>query len=77
MVTDFLFVMPSFFHGFARTLDMWGSLNSYNQSATPAEADARAMYNDWAMVGEDLRLAIRSLETDLKLQEEQAETAVQ
>jgi len=54
MTTDFLFARTSFFHGLARTLDLWGSLNFYNRSPTPEEDDARSMYLDWAMVGQDL-----------------------
>lgn len=55
--SDFLFVMPSFLGGAARTLDLGGLYDSgsYNESATPAEADALAIANDWAVVGNDLR----------------------
>ena len=54
--TDFLFVMPSLLNGAARTLDLAALYDSgsYNDSATPAEADALAIANDWAVVGNDL-----------------------
>lgn len=58
MGSDFLFPRPSFVHGMARTLDMWGALNVYNVSRTPQEADARAMASDWHAVGDDLNTAI-------------------
>lgn len=52
--SDFLFVRPSLFRGLARTLDLVGSLNSYNWSANGDAADALATYIDWALVGKDL-----------------------
>lgn len=52
--SDFLFAMPSFWSGVARLLDLMGVFDDYNRSETPNEADARAMYADWAMVGQDL-----------------------
>ena len=58
MRTDFLFVSPSPWLGFARLLDIAGTFDRYNVSRTPEEADARAMYSDWRMVGEDLADAI-------------------
>ena len=59
--TDFLFVMPGYVDGAARTLDLAGLYDSgsYNESRTPAEADAWAIANDWAVVGNDLDRAIR------------------
>lgn len=59
--TDFLFVMPSYLGGAARTLDLAGFYDSgsYNESQTPAEADAWAIANDWAVVGNDLDRAIK------------------
>lgn len=59
--SDFLFVMPSLLHGAARTLDLGGLYDSgsYNESATPAQADACAIANDWAAVGMDLREVIQ------------------
>lgn len=52
--------MPTVLNGAARTLDLAGLYDSgsYNESATPAEADALAIANDWAVVGKDLRQAI-------------------
>jgi hypothetical protein len=54
MDTDFLFAQPSLMSGMARTFDLFGLFDSYNQSLTGAEADRRALYCDFAMVGQDL-----------------------
>ncbi len=58
MSSDYLFVRPSLFRGFARTLDIYGSLDSYNWSGSPAEADARAMAIDWVIVGNEIAAAM-------------------
>ena len=58
--TDFLFVMPSLIGGAARVLDLGGVFDSgsYNESRSPAEADARAIASDWRMVGDDMQSAL-------------------
>lgn len=58
IVTDFLVPRPSFLEGMARVMDMGGSLSRYNRSRTPEEADSRALANDFAMVGQDMRASI-------------------
>jgi len=50
---------PSFFEGVARLFDFSGSLNHYNYSRTPMEADYRAILSDWRNVGYDLRTAMQ------------------
>jgi hypothetical protein len=57
-VTDFLFARPSFFEGMGRIIDFGGTMTSFNRSSTPEEADSRAMYEDWRVVGNDLRAAL-------------------
>jgi hypothetical protein len=52
--TDFLFAQPSFLSGFARLLDLFGLFDSYNESRSPKEADAKAMYADWRITGQDI-----------------------
>jgi hypothetical protein len=56
--SDFLFAQPSFLTGIARIFDFSGSINLYNFSQTPEQADLRAIQNDWAMVGQDLNTAL-------------------
>lgn len=58
-MTDYLFARPSFLSGMARALDMGGTFDAYNISATPEEADAIALYNDFKTIGDDLRQAIK------------------
>lgn len=60
MSSDFLFVRPSLFRGFARTLDLVGSLDSYNWAGSGQEADALAMYVDWALVSADVAASLKS-----------------
>lgn len=54
MRTDYLFAAPSFLSGAARLLDLSGRFDVYNDSDDEALADARAIYSDWRMVGQDL-----------------------
>ena len=56
--STFLFADPSFIYGVAHLLDFEGTFVSYNQSRTPIEADAKALYADWRTVGEDLLAAM-------------------
>jgi hypothetical protein len=65
-MTDFLFARPSFFEGMARIIDFGGTLTVFNTSRTPEEADARAMFEDWRAVGNDLRLAVAREKLSLK-----------
>ena len=58
--SDFLFVRPSLFRGFARTLDLVGSLDSYNWAGSGQEADALASRVDWSLVGADLDAAMKA-----------------
>jgi hypothetical protein len=56
--SGFLYADPSFLSGAARTLDLYGLYDAYNISATPLEADARALAADWIVTGQDLQDAI-------------------
>ncbi len=59
-----LFAEPSALEGAARLLDLGTTLQEYNASHTEAEADTRALANDWRAVGEDMMSAIRFYETE-------------
>lgn len=54
-----LYTRPSFFEGIARLFDITGSLNKYNKSRTPEEADFRAIRSDWEAVGNEISSAAR------------------
>jgi hypothetical protein len=58
MVTDFLVARPSFLSGVCRILDLGATFNVYNSSRTPDEADLRAVYADWKVVGDDIFRAL-------------------
>jgi hypothetical protein len=56
--SGFLYADPSFLSGAARAFDLYGLYDAYNASATPLEADARALAADWIVTGQDLQDAI-------------------
>ena len=58
---DFLFARPSFVTGVARILDIGGTLQEYNTSRTPEEADTRALRADFVAVGADLLEAMNNV----------------
>ena len=67
MVMRYLF-SPSFLSGAARTLDLFGQFDEYNQSSTPLEADARAMIEDMMVVASDLGIAaIKVVDDDVDI----------
>ncbi len=57
-----LYASPSFFEGMARLWDPAGFLNQYNKSATPEQADKKAIMQDWFTVGNDIRAAVTNVE---------------
>ena len=56
--TTNLFAVSGFFSGFARVLDIGSTYDIYNLSASPHEADARALSSDWQQVGIDISNSI-------------------
>ena len=58
--TTFLFSNPSFLEGLARTIDLGATLDEYNASLTPEQADLIAIRNDWEVIGDDILFAIRN-----------------
>ena len=64
--TDSLFARPSPFSGVARVLDLFGTFNSYDQSSNPDEADSRALYSDWRIIGEDIMDAAEEFDWKVK-----------
>ena len=57
-MTDFLFARPTFWSGMGAVLDLGGTMEIFNESASPDEADTLALANDWAAVGNDIRSAM-------------------
>jgi len=58
--STFLFATPTFTSGFARALDLYGVYDRYNSSRTEREADYKAIWSDWSVVGQDIHFALRS-----------------
>lgn len=57
-VSDFLVSRSSYLSGAATAFNLVGNFYDYNVSRNAAEADARALRSDFAVVGEDIRRAI-------------------
>lgn len=53
-----LYATPSYLDGFARILDIGGTLDDYNYSATPEDSDRIAFLADWHAVASDFRKAV-------------------
>jgi|WetSurMetagenome_2_1015567.scaffolds.fasta_scaffold1026007_2 hypothetical protein len=61
-----LYANPSFFEGLSRLIDFGGTLNTYNVSRTPQEADFRAIQADWEAVGFEILLAEKEFKKTLE-----------
>ena len=64
VASDFLFARPSSLSGVARILDFGGTFDQYNVSANDDEADAKAMYADFAAVGDAIRSSMAEVDED-------------
>ena len=62
--TDYLIARPSFLEGVARLADVGGTLNQYNYSSDGEEADAIAIWMDWAVIGQDIYGAIQAYQDE-------------
>ncbi|MEW6490360.1 MAG: hypothetical protein AB1578_20925 [Thermodesulfobacteriota bacterium] len=65
-MTDFLFSMPSFLEGAARTLDLGATFDQFNAHPSPAVSDGRALAEDWKAVGRDLEAALAEFEAQTR-----------
>lgn len=54
-----LFARPSFWEGIARVLDFGSTLQNYNRSFSPEQADLNALRSDWRVVGQDIEFSIK------------------
>lgn len=62
--SGFLFADPSFLSGAARTLDLFGLYDRFNNSSTPLEADSRAIASDWIITGQDIQDAVDQFQSE-------------
>lgn len=72
VATDFLTAKPSALSGVARILDFGGAFDAYNMSENEAEADAKAVFADWAAVGDSLRSNMAQLDSELEEKDRKA-----
>jgi hypothetical protein len=63
--SDFLFARPRALFGVARFFDFAASFDSYNSSESNDEADAKAMYSDWAVVGDAIETSMEKTNIEL------------
>lgn len=54
----FLYARPSFVEGVARILDFGNTLNEYNYSRAPEQADFLALRADWRVAARDMGIAL-------------------
>jgi hypothetical protein len=66
-LTTYLYATPSFLEGVARLFDFTGSLNVYQCSDSPEQADFKAISSDWIVVGDDFRKAIKDFQGKEKI----------
>jgi len=57
-----LYARPSFIEGAGRVADLGATLNEYNYTLTPEQADMLALMSDWLDIGADLLLSIEKYE---------------
>ena len=62
--TDFLVADDSFLTGMGAIFNLDGSFYRYNRSGTTSAADARAIRQDFAMIGQDIRDVAELVEKD-------------
>ncbi len=61
-----LFADPSFLEGMSRVLDLLGNMDNYNEDATPEIADSKALFSDWASVGDHIISASEEFVSDAR-----------
>jgi hypothetical protein len=58
--TDFLTPQNSFIAGMGSVINIDGNYFDYNSSSSAEEADKKAIFMDWKMIGEDIKKSINS-----------------
>lgn len=53
-MSDFLFSTPNFLIGAGSVINIAGNYYNFNESDSESEADAKAIENDFKMVGQDI-----------------------
>ena len=58
MKSGFLYATPSFLSGMGSVLNIFGRPGPFNYSRSGVEADCKALYSDYRMIGQDIEDAI-------------------
>ena len=68
--TTFLIAKNDFISGVSRILDIASTRNKrvYNTSQSDDVADKKAIFNDWYMIGNDIRVAYEQFKKEVKTQ---------
>ena len=68
--TTFLVAKNDFISGVFRTLDIASTRNKrfYNTLISDDETDKKAIFNDWSMIGNDIRSAYEQFKKEIKAQ---------
>ena len=61
--STFLFATPTFIEGWGRLIDFGNFLTEFNTTLDP---DARALSNDWRVVGTDMDRALKAFSRELE-----------
>lgn len=61
LYSELLYARPSFLVGFVTMFDSAGALDGFNESRSPAEADANAFQSDLDALAEDARVAVGAM----------------
>ncbi len=56
--SDLLFAKMRLSEGVGSVIDLFGVLQEFNESETPQEADAKALWSDFMAVGVDIQDAV-------------------
>jgi len=60
--TDFLYARPNLAEGIGSVVDLFGTMQRYNESNTPEEADIKALWSDFKSVGIDIQNAVQTIQ---------------
>jgi hypothetical protein len=67
---SYLVSKPTFWSGVGDAFNVYGYFKPKFRFRDPREADARALYEDWAAVGADLERVLRRFEQSKKLRDQ-------
>jgi len=67
MESLYLASMPGFWAGMGRLFDFGNTYDTYNQTASPEQADGIGIMMDWHVVTEDLWKAVYDLDPEIRV----------